>query len=251
MAFVDCLRRFSQIVLIIINIIIVLFGFATMVIGIWAKVDNQVYFEITNNSSVAQLSILLIIVGLFIMIVGGTGSVGAIFASTVFGRITLGLYSVVLALLVFCEVVAGIAAAVEKGQLESVFRKASNDTFQRYNGSDVWNDYEKQLHCCGVNSWKDYRLILNKNEVPVSCCNPAETAITECDTFRINPDEQIADQYFYTTGCADAVINGVKSNLGAIAGGAIVLGIFQIVGIVMACFVAIYNSQDSNKYEVV
>ena len=57
------------------------------------QVDNQVYFEITNNSSVSQLSILLIIVGLFIMIVGGIGSVGAIFASTLFGRITLGLVS--------------------------------------------------------------------------------------------------------------------------------------------------------------
>ena len=57
------------------------------------QVDNQVYFEITKNSSVSQLSILLIIVGLFIMIVGGIGSVGAIFASTIFGRITLGLVS--------------------------------------------------------------------------------------------------------------------------------------------------------------
>ena len=57
------------------------------------QVDNQVYFEITNNSSVSQLSTLLIIVGLFVMIVGGIGTVGGIFASTVFGRITLGLVS--------------------------------------------------------------------------------------------------------------------------------------------------------------
>lgn len=251
MGFVDCLRRFSQIVLIAINVIVVLLGFATMVIGIWARVDNQVYFEITNNSSVSQLSILLIIVGLFIMIVGGIGAVGAIFASTVFGRITLGLYSVILALLVFCEVVAGIAAAVEKGKLESAFRNASNDTFQKYNGTDVWNDYEKQLHCCGVESWKDYAQILGKDEVPQSCCDPTKASATECKEFRINPDEQTADQYLFTTGCADAVINGVKNNLGAIAGGAIVLGLFQIAGVVMACFVAIYNSRDSNKYEVV
>ena len=56
-----------------------------------------------------------------------------------------------------------------------------------------------QLHCCGVESWKDYRSILGLNEVPISCCNPTETAISECDLFRKNPDEQIADQYFYTT----------------------------------------------------
>lgn len=63
------------------------------IIIIITQVDNQIYFEITNNSSVSQLSILLIIVGLFVMIVGGIGAVGAIFASTVFGRITLGLVS--------------------------------------------------------------------------------------------------------------------------------------------------------------
>ena len=56
-----------------------------------------------------------------------------------------------------------------------------------------------QLHCCGVASWKDYSQILGKDEVPQSCCNPAETSITECNLFRVNPDERIADQYFYTT----------------------------------------------------
>ena len=55
--------------------------------------DGQIYFEVTNSSNVTQLSILLIIVGLFIMIVGAVGTVGAIFASNVFGRITLGLVS--------------------------------------------------------------------------------------------------------------------------------------------------------------
>ena len=59
------------------------------------QVNDKTYFEVTNHSaSVAQLSILLIIVGLFIMIVGAVGAVGAIFASTIFGRITLGLVSI-------------------------------------------------------------------------------------------------------------------------------------------------------------
>ena len=55
--------------------------------------DSQIYFEVANSSNVTQLSILLVIVGLFIMIVGAVGTVGAIFARTVFGRITLGLVS--------------------------------------------------------------------------------------------------------------------------------------------------------------
>ena len=57
------------------------------------QINDRTYFEIANNQSIAQLSILLIIVGLFIMIVGAVGAVGAIFGNTIFGRITLGLVS--------------------------------------------------------------------------------------------------------------------------------------------------------------
>ena len=56
-----------------------------------------------------------------------------------------------------------------------------------------------QLHCCGVESWKDYRSILGKNILPASCCDPAETSSSECEEFRSNPTEEIVDQHFYTT----------------------------------------------------
>lgn len=58
------------------------------------QVSDKTYFEITSsNSSVAQLSVMLIILGLFIMVVGGVGTAGAICATNIFGRITLGLVS--------------------------------------------------------------------------------------------------------------------------------------------------------------
>ena len=58
------------------------------------QVNDNTYFEITRSSSnIAQLSTMLIILGLFIMVVGGVGTAGAICASNLFGRITLGLVS--------------------------------------------------------------------------------------------------------------------------------------------------------------
>ena len=62
------------------------------------QVNDRTYFQISNNDSIAQLSILLIIVGVFIMIVGAVGAIGAIFGNTIFGRITLGLVSSVVIL---------------------------------------------------------------------------------------------------------------------------------------------------------
>ena len=68
-----------------------------VIVSILIQVSDKTYFEITNsNSSVAQLSIMLIILGLFVMIVGGVGTAGAIFATNMFGRITLGLVCTIL-----------------------------------------------------------------------------------------------------------------------------------------------------------
>ena len=72
-------------------------GFAVMVVGIWANVEGKNYVEVTESTShILEVSVLVIILGLFVLIVGIVGVVGGIFASTIFGRITLGLVSRVL-----------------------------------------------------------------------------------------------------------------------------------------------------------
>ncbi len=58
------------------------------------QAKGRAYFDIlANGSDYSPVGILLIVVGLFITILGVIGVVGAIFASTVFGRIALGLVS--------------------------------------------------------------------------------------------------------------------------------------------------------------
>lgn len=65
-----------------------------MIIGIWANVEGKNYVSITDNTaSYTEVSVLCIVVGLFVLILGIIGVVGGIFASTIFGRITLGLVS--------------------------------------------------------------------------------------------------------------------------------------------------------------
>ena len=60
-----------------------------------AQVTGRQYFDIVDNASeFTSVGVLLIVVGLFVMILGVIGVVGGIFATTVFGRITLGLVSV-------------------------------------------------------------------------------------------------------------------------------------------------------------
>jgi len=54
-------------------------------------VNGGQYFVIADGSTqFSSVTVFLIIIGVFILIIGAIGTVGAVFASTVFGRITLG-----------------------------------------------------------------------------------------------------------------------------------------------------------------
>ena len=78
----------------LLSFLLQLLGLCVMIIGIWANVNGNNYFDITdNNSQFTQVSVLVIVLGLFVIIIGAVGVVGAIFASTIFGRIVLGLVS--------------------------------------------------------------------------------------------------------------------------------------------------------------
>jgi len=115
----------------------------------------------------------------------------------------------------------------------------------------TWDAFQRNFQCCGVNSWTDYTYILGHNVVPESCCNFTTISPSDCDSLHTNVHQDDVDAYkIFNQGCVEAVIDGIQHNLGAIAGGAIVIGLIQIFGIVLACFVAIYKRQE-NKYEVV
>lgn len=255
-SFFDCLTKFNQLVLLVVNIFVLLLGLSVMIVGAWAEAQGREYFTITDDESdYTNVAILLIVVGIFVFIIGVVGAVGALFASKVFGRIILMVYAIGLGLLVICEVAGGIAAAAARDQLAGVFRDSVNSTFQNYLNNtserDAWNDFQKRFECCGVKSYKDYRALFHDNSVPLSCCNGEARNATgsgriDCSIAVKNVTDSA---YVYSKGCSDALADAIGKNLGAIAGAAIVLALIQIVGVVMACCVALYPKKET--YEVV
>jgi hypothetical protein len=254
----ECLTKFNQIILLIVNVFVALLGLAVMIVGAWAKGDSRQYFTIaSDDSEYTQVSVLLIVVGLFVLIIGIVGAVGALFASKAFGRVILIIYAIGLGLLVVCEIAGGIAAAVARNTLENVFRDSANTTFQNYNNSDdtserdTWNQFQKDFRCCGVENYTDYESIFQNKSVPVSCCNSEKIEKESANCTALTRDVYAGNNadFLYQQGCADALIDAIDHNLGAIAGSAIFLALIQIVGIVMACFVAVFRKEKT--YEVV
>ena len=71
-----------------ISVIEIVLFFSTII----CQVNGRQYFEIADGSTqFSNVTVLLIVIGVFILIIGAIGTVGAICASRVFGRITLGL----------------------------------------------------------------------------------------------------------------------------------------------------------------
>lgn len=253
MGCLECLRKFSQAMLIITNAVVGLLGLAVLILGSWAQVNGRQYFDIVDNASeFTGVGILLIVVGLFVMILGIIGVIGGIFATTVFGRITLGLYAVVLALLILCEIAGGIAAGVKRGDLNNLFtnnaKRTFNESISDPSKEATWDTAQRLFHCCGVESYRDYQPLLKNDSVPASCCYQNLTEL-QCNTARLNVTADEAAGIF-KKGCIPVLIDGVDTYLGAIAAGGIIFGLFQIFGVVMACFVAIYKDRE-NRYEVV
>ncbi|CAI7998337.1 Tetraspanin-6 [Geodia barretti] len=201
----ECLTKFNQLILIIVNIFVALLGICVMIVGSWAKADSKEFFLIADDDTeYTQVSVLLIVVGIFVLIIGVVGAVGALFASKAFGRIILVVYAISLGLLVVCEIAGGITAAVARNKVESVFRDSANSTFSKYNDSrdsserDTWNQFQKDFKCCGVESYKDYRTVFKNDSVPVSCCDSRKIDDGENCTMVVQNVTNNANHYIYS-----------------------------------------------------
>eukprot|EP00731_Ephydatia_muelleri_P025494 Em0017g577a len=243
MEFCVCFRRFFVVGIVIINAIVALLGLALLIFGGVSLGEGKDYFAIASNTATfTRVPVLMIIVGLFITIVGIVGAVGAFFSSTAFGRVMLLVYSVILALLVICEFGGGIAAGVLKTDVEKIFTDSANNTFVSIVANDTnnqyrktWDNFQQSFQCCGVKNYTDWSTIL-KQSIPPSCCPPSTIA---CDSAAV----------YYLTGCVTKVVGDIRTYLGGIAAGAILIALLQVFGIVASCFVVFYKPQD--KYEVV
>lgn len=234
-------------------------------IGIWAYIEkNKYYYQSiqTIYDILLDLSIMLIIVGAIIFVVGYAGCIGALRENLCFLRV---FYTIIVLIFLF-EVTIAILAFVFREKMQGWITDILQEgMILRYQDDEdaIMDWFQENIKCCGINSYKDW----NKNVyfnctkdspsglrcgVPYSCCrdpdalNPGIPNIL-CGAGALNDSLPFSGtSKIYTVGCVDALIQLGEANLPIIAGVVLGLGVPQLLGV---CLGRLLDNQIQDQRE--
>lgn len=213
------------------NLIFVLAAIGLIAVGAYVQVKLKDYFDLIEGSfsSAAALCIAVGVIIFFIAVFGCCGAIKENYCCTM-------IFAALLVVIFILEIAAGIAGFVMKGQvddwIEDYMRKSMID------GNKVWDDVQKDFHCCGIHDYKDWKNIANTTTIPSSCCKKDVTCTTTT-----NPPVGI-----YMKGCKDKFGTWLEDKIYIVGAVGIALAFVQIVGILFACCL---GRAIKKEYEVV
>lgn len=145
-------------------------------------------------------------------------------------------FAVLLSIILILEVIAAIAFFVLRSQVQTFLRDQMKLTIDNYDKEGVhhaWDSMQKNLGCCGVDSfadWSDNEKFNASQTVPDSCCLNA--TVPKC----AGPVLQTLDtSNIHVQGCADRLDQWSQRNIAIIGTIVIVFACIQVAGIVLAC----------------
>ncbi|XP_062916802.1 tetraspanin-7-like [Mobula hypostoma] len=233
---ITCFKTF----LIVFSFIFWFAGTVLLAVGIWGKVSLEDYLTLVAEKS-TNAAYVLIGTGAAIVIFGFFGCFATCRGSTWM----LKLYAMILSLLFLAQLVAGISGFIFRHEIKTIFKDKFKEAVEDYNrtGSPV-DDIQKNLRCCGVQNYTNWieTEYFKAHGIPASCCKD----ISDCKDLK---NVTVAKDKVFQRGCIQLIINFMETNVGIIAGIAFGIGFFQLIGIMLACCLSRYIT--NNQYEMV
>ncbi|KAM3933637.1 CD63 antigen [Leptodactylus fuscus] len=209
----------------IFNFLFWICGCALIGLGIFLLVQMH-NPQVFKNASTFGPPIVIIAVGVVIFFISFFGCCGA--AKENYCMVTT--FAVLMVLIFLVEIAAAIAGYVYRNQLQQAFTDSITDGLKNYkNSTEVQkgiDDMQRDFKCCGAansSDWRNYDPFKGTNQVPDSCC---KTITKDCGKNATA---------IYTEGCVSTIENLLKRNIGIVAGVALGIAFFEILGIVFAC----------------
>ncbi|KAL5264932.1 hypothetical protein ACHWQZ_G005879 [Mnemiopsis leidyi] len=231
------------------NGIVWVLGLVLFVVGVVVLVEGKNWNEIVDNKTV-PVSVMLIIVGLVIAVVGFLGCCGAMKQN---GAMLL-IYAIVLGVIIILQCVAGILAFIysDETKLEDQIAKNMDEFIKNYSGkSDVKTDHVfnvimEEFECCGISGPNDWNTKTDiekwvQDNVPDSCCVDMEDTCG-WDYFKADNTNK-AD--IHNEGCFTKVVDGVKSNMELFG---IIALVFILIEILQLLFALILRNDSKDGY---
>ncbi|XP_011686927.1 PREDICTED: tetraspanin-6-like [Wasmannia auropunctata] len=218
--------------LMLFNFIFLASGILILCIGVWMRIQLRNYMNMSVQGSGAAL--------LALASLGAVLAVAAILACCCTARghpALLYLYGAFLAVVALLELGAGASVYAYRTSLNEGFDQGLNESMAAYDQSKSIDTMQSTLHCCGNRGYADWLNLDPPKDIPLSCCKVQEKCPTR------DPDE------IYTEGCYNRVLDFINSNIGLVAGTAIGVAIFPLVGIFLACCLA--SNINKAEYEQV
>jgi len=169
----------------IFNGLVWILGIVLIIIGIVVLVEGNNWDDIIDNKTV-PVSIMLLIVGVMIAIVGFLGCCGAMKQNTAM----LLIYAIVLSIIILVQLVAGILAFIFSDEAKELVSDGLDKALDEYGASKSYTEgldwLQEFFECCGINAATDWKKssdiatywISTGNhtmDVPDSCCKTVET----------------------------------------------------------------------------
>ncbi|XP_064466226.1 CD63 antigen-like [Ornithodoros turicata] len=212
------------------NAIFVLCGIALIAVG--AVVLSSLSPQKLIYAGFLGAPVAIIVLGVFVFILAFLGCCGAWKEHTCM----ITTFSVLLLVILICELGAAIAAYVYRSQIGESARKSATESINEFETNKdmqkFWNDAQSSLKCCGANNYTDY--FEDKQHLPSSCC----------------PDkpENCTVELAYKKGCLKAFIDLFNEKIIYVGATGIVICFIEIVGIIFGCCLA---KSIKKNYEVV
>ncbi|KAK3095346.1 hypothetical protein FSP39_013509 [Pinctada imbricata] len=226
-----------------------LFGGVLIGIGVWAYIEKNKYYykEIqTVYDVVFDLSIIFMVLGIVIFIIGYAGCIGALRENI----ILLKVYYISMIVIFLALVVGAIVAFIFRDKVKEELTSLLQDNLiTRYqddpDGQSTIDWIQENIQCCGVNSYKDW----NRNEyfnctndgrgnqsplacsVPHSCCKDQDSITAGVPNILCGQSalKSTGDtSIIYTIGCIDGALVLAENSLPLVGGIVIGLAVPQV-----------------------
>lgn len=206
-------------------------------IGIWMQIQLRDFVDMSMEGSGMAL--------LAITYLGAILTLAATLACCCTARghpALLSLYGAFLAAVAVMELGAGASVYAYRNSLNEKFDQSIKENMALYEQDEAKTariDYmQTTLHCCGNRGYTDWLNMYPQMPIPLSC---SKVSGENCDT---NDPNDI-----YTQGCYTRVLDLINGNIGLVAGTAIGVAFFPLIGVFLACCLA--SNINKAKYEQV